>query len=470
MKFAHQQWGIFMLRIEDTDQQRLVENGIQTIIKGLSDFGIIADEWPWPYGPYIQSERKLIYQTLAKDLIAQGKAYPCFLTAEQIEQTREIQTAGKQLPGIYGDFALYRHKSLDEVRTLIDAGMPFVIRLLCPAHADERVEYIDLIKWPISAQANINDIVLIKSDGLPTYHFAHIVDDYLMGTTHVIRADERVPSVPLHIQLYEATWWWQCRRSYAHVAPLLKSDGGKRKLSKRKDPEADVWFLVQSWYPVDAIKEYLMTIIDSKYEGKSNNQTLTYSDPIKLDQMNASGALVDMSKLESVCREYIASLSSETLYKQVSTRPVENPLSPYRVSHKDIIIKALWIERGDQLKDPKRFVTYKDVVHHLIPFIDQLYDQIDMSMPEWSRDFLNAYIHVLDLSSKEQWFDQLKEIGSKLGYAVNNQEYKTGNYKGKIWDLAMILRVALFKSSQTPDLYESMQVMWIERVKKRLKK
>jgi glutamyl-tRNA synthetase len=488
-QFAHQQGGIFMLRMEDTDQQRLVHNGIHIIISALAQFGIYGDEWAdivdlsdtGMYGPYIQSHRKLIYQTIAKELIAQGKAYPCFLTPQEIEQTKLIQTASKQLPWIYGDFAPYRHTSAHEVALLIQEWKPFVIRLLCTAQADDRVQYIDLIKWAVSAQANINDVVLIKSDGLTTYHFAHVVDDYLMGTTHVIRADEWVPSVPLHIQLTQTVRWSPPRRSYAHVAPLLKSDkGGKRKLSKSKDPEADVMYLIQAWYPTEAIKEYLMTIIDSKYEDwKTQNLTNTYTNyQLVLSNMNVAGALVDMLKLRDVSKEYIASLSSQQLYDQLVVRCQHGFCDDIfdksdLDTHASLIISALGIERWDPLKDPKRFVTYRDMIQHIRPFVNTLYEKD--SFPEISMQndevvtFVDTYLPLVDLTlTKDQRFDQLKDLWSKLGYATTNQEAKSWWYKGKIGDLAMILRVALFKSTQTPDLYQSMLVMWSDTVRDRL--
>ena len=482
MQIAYHNQGVFLLRIEDTDQKRFVENGISTIVSLLSYFDVIADEWPLNpdqsdrgfYWPYIQSHRKLIYQIFAKNLISQGKAYPCFMTAQDIEQTRSIQVAAKQLPGIYGDFASFRYKSVDEVHKLIQAGTPYVIRLLSHHKPEDRVEYIDLIKWPISAQANINDIVLIKSDGLTTYHFAHIIDDYLMGVTHVIRADERLPSVPLHIQLYETIWWWSPRWNYAHIAPLLKSDQwNKRKLSKRHDPEADVMNLIKMWYPIDAVKEYLMTIVDSKYEERNNSTQSYFTYPIHLSHMNVAGALVDMLKLDSISKDYIAQLSAEHLYQQVSVWSSDPVWHDYRSNYRDILVHALGIERWNPLKDPKRFITYHDVITHLRPFVDELY--IQMTMPTFSLnhesviEFLQSYIPILDLSMSTEWrFDQLKMVWSQLGYALSNAEYKTWVYKWKIGDLAMILRISLFKATQTPDLYQSMQVMWISRVQKRL--
>jgi glutamyl-tRNA synthetase len=516
MKFAHQNKGIFILRIEDTDQKRQIENGVEIIVGWLWYFGIHADEWPqqienkdwtndhkdkekwsdhmiqiWQYGPYIQSERRNIYQTIAKDLIAQWLAYPCFLTSEEIEQIRSIQTIAKQLPGIYGDFATYRNKSYNEIKTLIDQWKSFVIRLLCPGKADERIVYDDLIKWRISAQANINDTVLIKSDGLTTYHFAHIVDDYLMWTTHAIRADERVPSVPLHIQLYDIIWWGTIRRSYAHLWPLLKLDqGNRRKLSKRKDPEADIMFFVEQGYPTDAILEYLTTIVDSKYEDyKKKYDGTSYTNyEIKLEQMNTAGALVDMDKVKDICKEYFASLSAESIYTQCH-KYVLNLLSKYwtwdqdqdminisaiMIAQKEYILQILNIERWDVHKDPKRFITYYDVISHIKPFVDTIFDNIEQSIQsplpsDLIQEFVTTYANVFDLTgSKEQRFDQLKSIWSNLWYALTNQEYKTGTYKGKIGDLAMILRIALFKSAQTPDLYESMKVMGISRVQDRL--
>lgn len=488
--FAHQNNGVFILRIEDTDQKRLVEWSIDQIIKSLQTFSFKIDEWPigenhsdvGNYGPYIQSHRKTLYHTFVKELIAQGKAYPCRMSSEEIETIRDQQTKQKLVPGIYGNYSVWRHKTPDELVEKMKTDSNFVVRFRSHGDTQKKITFEDLLRWKIQMMDNHNDIPLIKSDGLPTYHLAHIVDDYLMGTTHVIRAEEWLASVPLHIQLFEA--FGLQHPIYCHLAPLLKiEDWKKRKLSKRKDPEMDITYLFQHGYDPDVISEYLMTIIDPHFEERQKkNPTLPYQkNQINLEKMNKAGALFDLVKLKNVSNNYLSKLSTQDLYNKWLSRAkqFDTDLVMRMESDPEYVLNALNIERHTE-KDPKRFFTYADIREQLTPFFDdlrlELYKEKKIWLPDMFtidlvRRFVEEYVQILDLSmSVEQWFEQLKTIGKKYGFASNNAEFKEGGYIGKIGDLAMFLRIQLCGSPRTPDLYSVMQVLGKSRIIERLQK
>ncbi len=489
-KFAKQNWGIFFLRVEDTDQKRLVPEALEIILSVWKRFGVSIDEGPiWEnnreiggYGPYKQSERKHIYNVFAKYLIQQGLAYPCRMTPEELEIIREQQTKTKVTPGIYGNYSVRRDKTPDELLEKIQSDKNFVLRFRSPGELNKRVVIEDVIKGRIETIDNFNDIVLIKSDGLPTYHLAHIADDYLMRTSHVIRGEERLASVPLHIQLFTA--FWLPHPQYCHVAPMLKLDNGnKRKLSKRHDPEANVEYLFESWYASQGIIEYLLTIIDPWFEEwQKANPDKSYLDfEIKLEDMPKSWALFDLVKLQSVNNNYLSRISTDELYDQSLTRAKKyKPELAKRMESDVAYVKAAMnIERHTE-KDPKRFTTYADVEHQLMFFFDDEWEKLHGNIETLKegnviadnglmKKFVDEYIQVMDLNmSTEERFNQLKEIWKKYGFAGNNAEFKEGGYVGKIWDIAMFMRIQLCCAKQTPDLYSVMKVMGKERVIKRL--
>jgi len=487
-KIAKQSDGIFYLRIEDTDQKRLVEGSIELIIKYYGIFGIEVDEGPFGpdhadvgnYGPYIQSKRKSIYETFVKSLIERGLAYPCWMSTEEIDKIRDIQMKSKITPGIYGNYSVWRNKTPDEIAAQLQVDQNYIIRFRSPADLTARVVFDDLVKEKVSMIDNFNDIVLIKWDGLPTYHLAHVVDDHLMRTTHVIRGEEWLTSVPLHLQLFGA-FGFQAPQ-YAHLAPILKLDNGnKRKLSKRHDPEADVGYLFEQGFAMQGIIEYLLTIIDSSFEAwQQANPDKSYRDyDIALERMNKSGALFDDVKLQSVNNNYLSRISTDDLYNQAL-----NWAEDYRPSLAAIMKKdpeytkaALGIERHSE-KDPKRFTTFQDIETQLLFFYDDQREILskekpvlpDIFTPELIKSFVDQYSSQLNLDlSLEDWFAQLKEIGKSLGFASTNGEFKEGGYIGKVWDLAMFLRVQLCCATRTPDLYSVMKVLWKERVIERLR-
>lgn len=500
-KYAKQNKGTFILRIEDTDQKREIEGTVDLIIDGMKTFGIQIDEGPlnnsefkiknaewntsvdvWNYGPYTQSQRKWIYQVFAKYLLENGLAYPCRMTPEELETIRDQQTKTKVTPGIYGNYSVWRNKTPEEIVQQLQANKDFVLRFRSTGDATKRVVFEDAIKGRIDTIDNFNDIVLIKSDGLPTYHLAHIADDYLMRTSHVIRGEERLASVPLHIQLFSA--FGLPHPQYCHLAPLLKLDNGnKRKLSKRHDPEADIWYFFENGYATQGIIEYLLTIVDPWFEERQiANPDKNYLDfEIKLEKMPKSGALFDLVKLQSVNNNYLSRISTDELYDQSLTRAkkYKPELAKRMESDVEYVKAAMNIERHTE-KDPKRFVTYTDIEHQLLFFFDdertKLHGNIEtlkegnvIADNDLMKKFVDEYVQVMDLDmSTEERFNQLKEIGKKYGFAGNNAEFKEGGCVGKIWDIAMFMRIQLCCAKQTPDLYSVMKVMGKERVIKRL--
>jgi len=490
---TRQNGGVFMLRIEDTDQQRKVENGISFIVNGLAQFGIVPDEWrlteredTWTFWPYLQSERLSLYHAFAKHLISLGYAYPCWMTADEIDSVRQWQRIAKQPPGVYGNYSVWRNASMEDIDAKLSSAEPFVIRLKSPGLYGQKKVFLDEIRGEVFAQEHFMDSVLIKSDSYPTYHMAHLTDDTLMWTTHVVRAEEWLPSVPLHVELFELAKLPV--PVYAHLAQLLKTeDGKKRKLSKRKDPEADVKWLLTSGLAAQGILEYLMTIVSPRYEiwQQENADKHFVEHDVSLTWLNKSGALVDMMKMEQVNREYLARLSNERLYDEVlawvktfSPEWLEGFVSLLE-SDKEYMIAAIGIERHTE-KDPKRFVRYGDVYDQIKFFNDAYFawlgypDFSEKISVEDAKNALSAYLDSSfsvwdDSSDVQSWFAHLKEFGQAHGFAVNNKQFKEGWRKGKVGDLAMLLRVALCKAQRTPDLFSVMQVMGEQRVKERLK-
>lgn len=487
-RYAKQNWWTFFLRIEDTDQKRETPGAIDLIISNLRFFGVDIDEGPiwenstdiWNYWPYTQSQRKDIYKVFAKTLIEKWLAYPCWMSEEELEAIRTQQTTLKVTPWIYGNYSLWRNKTPEEIIQKIESDSNFVIRLRSHWDFSQRCIFDDVIKGKINMIDNYNDIVLIKSDGLPTYHLAHIADDSLMRTSHVIRGEEWLTSVPLHIQLFKA--FDMPHPQYCHVAPLLKIDEewNKRKLSKRKDPEADVTYFFQSWYSPEGIIDYLLTIIDPAYEErqKANPDKNYLSFEVKIDHMNTSWALFDFVKLQSVNNSYLSKISTDELYNQslVWARKYRPYLADLMEENPDYTKAALNIERHTE-KDPKRFTTFQDVENQILFFYDKEREKLlankpilpEMCTAATMNPFIQEYKEILNLNlSLEDWFTQLKEVGKKHGFASNNAEFKEWDYIGKVGDLAMFMRIQLCCAAKTPDLYSVMKVFGKDRVIERL--
>lgn len=476
--------GVFYLRIEDTDKKREVENGVSLIVKGLNDFGIEIDEGmlseneeKGAYGPYMQSKRTPIYQAYVKSLVEKGLAYPCFMSEEELASVREKQEADKLLPGIYGEFAKYRDITVEDAKKRIDAGEEYVVRLKSPGKADNRIKFRDAIKGEIEMPENILDVVLLKKDGTPTYHFAHAVDDHLMRTTHVIRGDEWISSVPIHLQLFYLLGFKAPK--YVHISPIMKEEnGGKRKLSKRKDPEAAVSYYSEVGYPKGAIWEYLMTLANSNYEDwrLANKDADIEEFKFALNKMSKAGALFDLVKLTDVSKNYISTLNAEEVYEMVTEWAQENNEKLYNLFADDEeYAKAIFaIERGNA-KPRKDIGTWSDVENYVSYFYRELWDRkrdfADNLTNEDMIEILEKYKEIYDENgTAEEWFPMVRDMAVELGYAKAPKEYKKNpdDYKGHVGDVAGVIRVAVTGRRNTPDLYEIMQVLGGEVVTKRI--
>ena len=481
--------GVFFLRVEDTDQKREVENGVTGIVNSLKDFDILPDEGmvteteeKGNYGPYKQSLRKEIYEAYAKYLIEQGKAYPCFCSPEEVEEIRQKQEAAKIRPGYYGIWAKCRNLSVEEAAEKIKNGEKYIIRFKSPGREDRKIKHHDVIKGNVDFPENDQDIVIIKADGLPTYHFAHAVDDHLMRTTHVIRSDEWLSSVPLHLQLFQELGFKTPK--YAHISPIMKNDNGnKRKLSKRKDPEAAVSYYKEQGIPVNAVKEYLLNIANSTFENwrRANPDKDMDEFDFQLNKMSVSGALFDMVKLLDVSKTVISKMTAEELYENVLiwAKEFDKELEEL-LEDKEYSLKVFGIERGN--KKPRKDISkWSDVKDSIIYMYDNkflnnevYYNYAKVSDKQEITKILNEYIEkYFDINDdKETWFNKIKDLAEKFGYAREVKEFKADpdNYLGHVGDISTVLRVALTGRQNTPDMYEIIQVIGKNSVIERLEK
>lgn len=481
---ARKTGGVFYLRIEDTDKKREVENGVSGIVKGLSDFGIGIDEGMLTetesignYGPYTQSKRKDIYQAYCKDLVKKGLAYPCFCTAEELDETRKEQEKNKQNPGYYGKFAKCRNLTYEEIEENIKSGKPYVLRLKSQGDEQKRIKFIDAIKGEIEMPENVQDIVLLKTDGIPTYHFAHAVDDHLMRTTDVIRGDEWISSAPIHFQLFEMLGFKA--PNYAHISPIMKEDaetGGKRKLSKRKDPEAAVSYYHEVGYPKEAVLEYLLTIANSNFEEwRAENPEKSRDEfDFKLSNMSKAGALFDLVKLNDISKNYICTLSKEEVFNRTLewAKAYNKEFAELLEDNKDYAIKIFGIERGNE-KPRKDIAKWQDTVYYTKYFFEKPTEfewQENLSKKDMA-EILTTYKSVYkDGETAEEWFPKVRDMAETLGYAKAPKLYKKNpeDYKGHVGDVASVIRVAVTGRRNTPDLYEIIKVLGYDEFSERI--
>ena len=489
IEVARQTQGVFFLRIEDTDQKREIENGVTGIVKSLQDFDMCPDEGQisdekeiGDYGPYKQSKRKEIYESYAKYMISIGKAYPCFATSEELDEMRKKQEAAKVRTGYYGVWAKYRNLSVEEAVEKIKAGDPYIIRFKSPGREDRRIKHKDIIKGNVDFPENDQDIVIIKADGLPTYHFAHAIDDHLMHTTHVIRSDEWLSSVPLHIQLFLELGFKPPK--YAHISPIMKNDNGnKRKLSKRKDPEAAVSYYSELGIPSLAVKEYLLNIANSNFENwrKQNKDAKIEEFDFKLNKMSVSGALFDMVKLLDVSKIVISKFSADEVYNETLkwASIYDEEFKKILEQDKEYALKVFGIERGNA-KPRKDIAKWSDVKENTGYMFDEIFKNIrndyelqKINNKEQIRKIITLYLEkYFDLSDdKQMWFDKIKDLAEECGYAREVKEYKANpeKYEAHVGDVSTVLRIALTGRTNTPDLYEIMQVLGKEKITNRLK-
>ena len=483
--------GIFYLRIEDTDGKRSVENGINGIIKDLKDFEINIDEGVLSdtesignYGPYIQSQRKEIYETYAKKLIEEGLAYPCFCSEDDLNVMREKQEHKKTRIGYYGNWAKCRNLTNEERAERIKNGEKYILRLKSPGNFDKKVILNDLVRGKIEMPENDIDVVLIKGDGLPIYHFAHAIDDHLMRTTHVLRGEEWISSYPIHTQLFSILKFKEPK--YGHLGLVMKIDenGSRRKLSKRKDPEAAVSYYHEKGIPIDAVKLYLLTIANSNFEAwlDANKDKSIYDFKFDYKKMSDSGSLFDVEKLFNISKNYISKLKATEVYDKLEEYTKEYDLDFFNIinKYKEYTINILNIER-EQKKPRKDYASYSDIKNHIWYMYDELfevdnlnYDFQKITDKQEISNILNVYIdkYYDESDEKEQWFEKIKLLCDELGYASNMKDYKENpdNYKGNIADVSTVLRVALTTKSMTPDLYEIMKLFGKDKITNRYKK
>lgn len=496
MKIATQTGGVFYLRIEDTDQKREVEGSVESLTKELKEFGLVptegvlsVDNEVGDYGPYTQSKRADIYKVCAKYLVEKGLAYPCFCTQEMITKTREAQEANKVIPGYYGVYAKCRNISIDESIERVKAGEKFILRFRSQGSHLRKTSFIDAARGKIEIAENDQDIVLIKADGLPTYHFAHVVDDHFMRTTHVVRGEEWIPSTPIHIELFHAMGFEA--PTYVHVPLILVKDGNsKRKLSKRKDKEAAASYFLKAGYPSEAVMEYLYTLLNSDYEiwRKKNKNASRDEFDIKLNKMSSSGSLLDMMKLNDISRELISTMSSQEVLDYVLEWSKKYDEEFYQILNEDLeySLKIFGLERDNVTKIRKDIIKWEDVRENFFYFFKELYEksieemgyQFDYRTDATSKldanvvkksleEYLKAYDENVD---KDTWFANMKEVAGRLNYCTDMKIYKQNKdkYIGSISDFAGIVRVAITNKKNTPDIYSIMQLLGKEEVVARI--
>lgn len=478
--------GIFYFRLEDTDKKREVAGGAEDILKGLNAFGVCPDEGMTApgeivgeYGPYQQSQRAEIYHVYVKSLVSQGLAYPCFCSEEERQAARSEQEKKKLRTGYYGEFAVCRKLTPEQAIEKIEQGVSYVVRLRSPGSENNRIVFDDVIKGKIEMPENDEDLVLLKSDGIPTYHFAHAIDDHLMRTTHVIRGDEWISSVPKHIQLFKMLGFKPPK--YAHVSPIMKEDdGGKRKLSKRKDPEAAVHYYAEQGYPADSVMEYLMTIANSDFEEwrRRNLQSPRSEFKFNLKKMSVSGALFDLNKLNDVSKTVISFMDAQTVTQSVLDWAKEYNTEFYALLNCDLeyAVGIFSIDRGGN-KPRKDIAKWSDTPDYISYFFDQTFEMVDELpdniKPEDAVDVIAAYSKVYNPDEdKKQWFDTIKSICPALGFCPEVKEYKKNpdGYKGHVGDVSTVIRLAVTGRRNTPDLCSIMKLLGKDRVLKRLEK
>ena len=492
-RLAHQSNGVFYLRIEDTDDKRFVENAVETIISSLAFFGIKFDEGVTEhgdvgsYGDYTQSHRGEIYRFYAKKLLAEGKAYPCFLTEEEIREIREKQEKEKIAPGIYAGWSKYRDwdKDPDIEKLVIDHisdGDPFVIRLKSDGTPNatgediKRNKVVDGIRGTLDVPENFQDVVIIKTTGIPTYHFAHAVDDHLMRTTHVIRGEEWLPSLPIHVELFEKLGFEL--PVYCHTAQLMKigEDGNKRKLSKRKDPELSLDYYRDQGYHPAAVREYLLTILNSNYEEWRMENPEADIDEFKFttEKMSNSGALFDLDKLNDVSKEALLHISAYEIAEFLKDWSLEfAPEYSYIFDDMDLLVKILDLGR-DEKKPRKDLVYARQIMEFISYFYDQSFKIVDEVPAEAEADkvkilgeYLSSYNHA---DTQEEWFNKIREIATNLGYAAKPKDYKKNpdDYKGHVGHVSTVIRLALVGRAQSPDVWAIQQIMGEDMVRARI--
>ena len=484
--------GTFYLRIEDTDDKRFVEGAVETIINSLKFFGITFDEGaalPAPgqeygtaesgsYGPYFQSKRGPIYQTFAKKLVSEGKAYPCFLSEEEIADIRAQQEAARETTGIYGKYAeKNRNLTYEEIEANISAGKPYVVRL----KSDGDTSYfkiMDAVRGEVSMPGNNQDTIILKANGIPTYHFAHVIDDHLMGTTHVVRGEEWLMSLPIHVELFSKLGFEM--PVYCHTAVLMKVDeetGNKRKLSKRKDPELSLDYYRKQGYHPQAVKEYLLTILNSNFEEwrMANPDADIDEFDFTTEKMSSAGALFDLNKLNDISKDVLLKIPADELADFILgwAKEFKPQIAPL-LEDRDYLTRILDLGR-DEAK-PRKDLIYASQIWDFISYFYDDYFVIQERVPEQvndedAKEILSRYLDTYDHSDDQSaWFEKIRTITADLGYAVKPKDYKKHpeEYKGSVAHVSTVIRIAVMGRSQSPDVWSIQQILGEDKVRSRI--
>lgn len=487
-RLAHQSGGVFYLRIEDTDKKREVAGGVQTIIEAFSAFGLPFDEGATltgdngAYGPYRQSARAEIYQTYVKSLVQRGMAYPCFCTEEELAAAHMQQEREKENFGYYGKYAVWRDRPMEDIQQALNEGRPYVVRFRSEGSIANKVRHEDLVKGKMEVTENDQDVVILKSDGIPTYHFAHVVDDHLMGTTVVVRGEEWLATLPVHLQLFRAMGWKAPK--YAHTAQLMKIDpetGGKRKLSKRKDPELALDFYYQQGYPVPAVLEYLMTLLNSNFEEwrRANPDAPMQDFAFSTKKMSGSGALFDIDKLGDVSKNVISRMTAQQVYDAVAAWSAQNDAAFHALFTRDPAYSIAYLAIGRGGKKPRKdLALWSDAKPYMDFMFDELFCPDYNAMPQNvsaadAKAVLAAYAKQFDeTDSPDEFFSKMKALAEQHGYAPETRLYKQNPeaYKGAVGDISMVIRVAVAGRQNAPDLQSVMGILGRERVLERLQR
>ncbi len=482
-RMAHQSGGILFLRVEDTDAKREVPGAVEVLINTLKHYGISFDEGATidgdagNYGPYRQRQRAGVYHVYAKKLVSEGQAYPCFCTEEQLAAMREQQEANKETTGYYGKYAMWRDRSMEDIRSELDAGHPWVLRFRSTGSIENQFKFDDLVKGKLTITENDVDHVLLKSDGIPTYHFAHAVDDELMRTTHVVRGDEWLPSLPFHIQLFKALGFKLPK--YVHIGPLMKMDGNsKRKLSKRKDPELALTYYKGEGFPVQAMREYLMTVLNSNFEDwrRANPDADIETFKFSPKKLNPAGSLFDYAKLVDVSKNVISRMNAESVYEELSdwTREFDTDFHQKLTADPEFATKILAIGRGGK-KPRKDLATWKDARDYMgffydayleKPVFDEKFDKAVIV------DVLTRFLEKFDIADDSAvWFDKVKALTTEIGFTTDMKAYKADPtaFPGTVADVSTFIRQAVTGKTNSPDLYTVMQILGYERTAARIR-
>ena len=478
-RMCHQSGGVFFLRVEDTDAKREVPGAVEVLIDTMERYHIRYDEGATKtgdngaYGPYRQRQRAEIYHVYAKQLVLQGEAYPCFCTEEELTAMRAEQEQKKVNFGYYGPYAVWRDRPLEDIKAALDAGKPWVLRYRSTGSIEHKFKFIDLVKGEIDVTENDIDHVLLKSDGSPTYHFAHAVDDHLMRTTHVVRGDEWLATLPFHLQLFRSLGFRPPK--YLHIGPLQKMDGdSKRKLSKRKDPELALTYYRQEGFSVDAVYEYIMTVLNSNFEDwrRANPDAPIDAFRFSAKKMNPAGALFDAVKLRDVSKNVLSRLTADAIYAEVTAWAADFDRDLYdRFVADPAYAKAILnIGRGGK-KPRKDFATFADVRPYLDFFYDDLFEVREAVPDTFKKEDVKAALARFAETYDENddagvWFDKIRAIAKDLGYADDMKEYRQNpdSFPGSVADVSMFLRLAVTGRMNSPDMYDVMRVLGRERV------